>query len=174
MLIPILNSRLPFPFRLSVICLQRTCHRGRSRKPNPHCSPNGYLGVCCHWIPSAHCVMEQTRWEKSPDQIRPGVLVCVFERLGGICVFCLPLWSIQSQTDISVDTGYSLISIWNSLASAFMAADKSKLKKFNSMCKQADACIVFHTISDIHVRFLNHQISVSGSVSKIPILVILY
>lgn len=50
-----------FPHRLPVFCLQRAYDPGWTRKPHPHCSPNRHLGVCCYWIPSAYCVLEQTR-----------------------------------------------------------------------------------------------------------------
>lgn len=64
MLVPISFSPLPAFLRLSVICLQRAHDSGRTRKPHPHGSPNRHLGVCCYGIPSAHCVLEQTRWEQ--------------------------------------------------------------------------------------------------------------
>lgn len=75
-----------FP-RLPVVCLQRAYDPGRSRKPHSHCSPNRHLGVCCYRIPSAHCVLEQTWWEKIPDQIKEktsgGFMLC--------CICCLDL-----------------------------------------------------------------------------------
>lgn len=51
------------PLRLSVVCLQGTNDPGRSREPHSYCSPDRHLGVRCYRIPSAHCVLEPTRWE---------------------------------------------------------------------------------------------------------------
>ncbi len=70
MLIPIFCSSLSVFSRIPVICLQRAYDPCRSRKPHPHCSPNRHLGVCCYRLPSAHRVVEQTRWEKIPDEIK--------------------------------------------------------------------------------------------------------
>lgn len=59
---------LLFPFffssRLPIVCLQRAHDPGWPRKPHSYRSPNRHLGVCCDRIPSAHCVLEQARWEK--------------------------------------------------------------------------------------------------------------